>query len=108
MESKSSGGSGAGTTARKIYFNKPIIFPANVLQTNICITGATFGTPGTVHKIKELTFDKDTHFSSSDGITYKQTVDCLTPLEKYIYSSEFSSSIVPKNTDLNLGASSRS
>ena len=108
VESKSSGGSGAGTTARKIYFNKPIIFPANVLQTNICITGATFGTPGTVHKIKELTFDKDTHFSSSDGITYKQTVDCLTPLEKYIYSSEFSSSIVPKNTDLNLGASSRS
>ena len=103
---ESSGGSGAGTTVHKIYFNKSIIFPANVLQTSVCITGATFGSPGTVHKIKELTFDK-ANFSSSDGITYTQTIECLTPEEKYVYSSEFSSNIVPKNTTLNLGDPNR-
>lgn len=110
MPGESSGGSGAGTAVRKIYFNKSIIFPANVLQASVGITGATFGSPGTIHKIKELTFDKNTRFSVSDDdeAIYKQTIRCLTPLEKYTYSSEFSSSIVPKeDITLNLGASSR-
>ena len=107
MPNGSSSGSGAGTTVRKIYFNKSIIFPANVLETYIGITGATFGTPGAAHEVIELTFSKNS-FSPTDGKNYEQTVMCLTPLEKYTYYSEFSSSIVPKDTSLNLGASSRS